>query len=108
MCYLKVAAVGDPTFIAGFELIGIKGFKATDLEGVKKILRELTESEEYGIVLVPERFVDASKEARSKIIRERKIAPLFAFLPDYTGIKGKRVEELKKTISLAVGTELNL
>lgn len=101
-------AIGDSTFIAGFELIGIKGFKATNAEAVKKVLKELLESEKYAAIILPERFVDTSKDARSKIMREGKITPLFAFLPDHTGIKGKRAEELKKGISLAVGTELEL
>jgi vacuolar-type H+-ATPase subunit F/Vma7 len=105
---LKAAAIGDSTFVAGFELIGIEGFKAKNIEDIKKILRELTENDEYAVILLPERFVEASKEARLRLVRERKIAPIFAFLPDYTGIKGKRIEELKKSISLAVGTELKL
>ncbi len=105
---LNVAVIGDPTFIAGFELIGIKGFKAENEETVRKVLRELIEKEEYATIILPERFVETSNESRSKIMREGKITPLFAFLPDHTGIKGKRAEELKKGISLAVGTELEL
>jgi vacuolar-type H+-ATPase subunit F/Vma7 len=42
------------------------------------------------------------------LIREGKITPLFTFLPDFTGVKGKRLEELKRSISLAVGAELKL
>ena len=105
---LNVVVIGDSTFIAGFELIGIKGVKATNAEAVKKVLKEIIESEKYATIILPERFVDASKDARSIIMREGKITPLFTFLPDHTGIKGKRAEELKKGISLAVGTELEL
>ena len=105
---MNVAVIGDSTFIAGFELIGIKGFKITDEDGAKKRLREITENDEYAMIILPDRFIDASKDTRSRIAREGKIAPIFAFLPDSSGIKGKRVEELKKSISLAVGTELKL
>jgi vacuolar-type H+-ATPase subunit F/Vma7 len=105
---LNVAAIGDPTFTSGFELIGVKGFIADDEEQAKHVLRDIIDSENYAVIIIPERFLDASKETRSQIMKEGKIVPLFAFLPDYTGIKGKRVEELKKSISLAVGTELKL
>jgi vacuolar-type H+-ATPase subunit F/Vma7 len=105
---LNVAAVGDSTFIAGFELIGIKGFHATEAEEARKSLKEIIDSGNYALIILPDRFVEASRDTRTKIAREGKITPLFAFLPDHTGIKGKRVEELKKAINLAVGTELNL
>lgn len=106
--YLNVAAIGDSTFIAGFELIGVRGFHATEVEEARRCLREITDSEEYALIILPDRFVELSRDTRAKIAREGKITPLFAFLPDHTGIKGKRVEELKKAINLAVGTELNL
>lgn len=105
---LKVAAVGDPVFISGFMLAGAEGFEATSGEEVIKLVRELTESGRYGLVVLPERFVEETKELRSKLIREGRIVPIFAFIPDYTGVKGRRVEELKRSISLAVGAELKL
>jgi vacuolar-type H+-ATPase subunit F/Vma7 len=47
-------------------------------------------------------------KVRGKVQVSLKITPIFAFIPDYTGVKDKRIEELKKSISLAVGAELKL
>lgn len=105
---MKVAAVGDPVFISGFMLAGAEGFEAASGEEAIKLVKELTESGQYGLIVLPERFVKETKEFRSRLIREGRIAPIFAFIPDYTGVKGRRVEELKKSISLAVGAELKL
>jgi len=105
---MKVAAVGDPTFIAGFELIGIEGFMAETAKEAKEIVSELIKRDEYGLIILPERFVEATEELRLMLMKEGRLTPLFAFLPDYTGVRGKRVEELKKLLSLAVGAELKL
>jgi len=71
--YLNVAAIGDSTFIAGFELIGVRGFHAKEAEEARRCLREITDSEEYALIILPDRFVDVSRDTRAKIAREGKI-----------------------------------
>jgi len=105
---LKLAAIGDEMFIRMFELVGAMGYVAKTEEEVRKTLKQLVDSKEIAIIILPERFVDASREIRRKLIEAGEYFPLFAFLPDHTGIKELRIEELKKLISLAVGTELKL
>ncbi|MCD6513358.1 MAG: V-type ATP synthase subunit F [Candidatus Odinarchaeota archaeon] len=105
---MKVAVIGDPTFVRGFELIGCEGFITEDVREIKRILTELIESRDYAVIILPERFVDDTWDIRSKVIKSGQVGPLFAFLPDYTGISGKRLEELKRKISLAVGIKLKL
>ena len=105
---MKTAAIGDPTFVAGFRLIGSEAHLAKDIGGVRKVLMDLMKLDEYDLFILPERYVEATSEIRSRIRGEEKVTPLFSFIPDYTGIKGKRVEELKKNVSLAVGTKLKL
>jgi hypothetical protein len=36
------------------------------------------------------------------------VTPVFALIPDLTGMSGMRLEELKRIISLAIGAELEL
>jgi vacuolar-type H+-ATPase subunit F/Vma7 len=105
---LRVAAVGDSIFISGFMLVGVEGFEVEDEKLLNQTLKNLIESNQYAVIILPERFVEETQEFRFKLIKEGRITPIFAFIPDYTKVKGKRVEELKKSISLAVGAELKL
>jgi vacuolar-type H+-ATPase subunit F/Vma7 len=103
---LSAAAIGDPTFTAGFRLIGVEGIVAVDEDEALNALKRLLEEPKYKLLILPERFVKATRELRSRLMKEGKVTPIFAFIPDYTGVKGLRVEELKRSISLAVGAEL--
>ncbi|MEM2843048.1 MAG: V-type ATP synthase subunit F [Candidatus Bathyarchaeia archaeon] len=103
-----MAAVGDSIFISGFTLVGVEGFEVENEEALNQTLKNLIENAQYAVIILPERFVEKTRELRFKLIKEGKITPIFAFIPDYTRIKGKRIDELKKSISLAVGAELKL
>ncbi len=108
---MKAAVIGDPIFISGFMMAGAEGFEAEDegkLTELVRLLKELADSGKYAVIILPERFVEHTLELRSRLIREGRVAPIFAFVPDYSGIKGKRIEELRRTTSLAVGAELKL
>ncbi|MBS7645965.1 MAG: V-type ATP synthase subunit F [Candidatus Bathyarchaeia archaeon] len=103
---MSAAAIGDPTFTAGFRLVGVEGVVAVEEEEVLNAVKRLIEDPKYKLLILPERFVEATRELRSRLMKEGKVTPIFAFIPDYTGVKGRRVEELKRSISLAVGAEL--
>jgi len=105
---MKVAVIGDSTFIKGFELVGAEGYKATNIREVRTVLRTVINSRRYAVVIIPERYVEETRDIRQRIIKSQNPLPLFAFLPDYTGIKGARIEELRRIISLAVGIELKI
>jgi len=105
---MKIAVIGDPIFVKAFELVGAEGFQAETEKEVKEKLMKLLEKKEHGLIILPERFVKATKEIRQRLLRTGAVYPLFAFMPDYTGIKDKRIEELQRLISLAVGIQLKL
>ncbi len=105
---MKIAVIGDSLFIKAFELLGAEGFKAENEREIIQTLKNLIEQREHGMIIIPERYVEATNEIRERIIKSGAVVPIFAFLPDYTGKTGQRVEELKKLISLAVGIQLKL
>jgi len=105
---MKLAVIGDEVFVRMFELVGAIGYIATDEGSVISQLKRIIEDKNYGIIILPERYVHLTREYRDKMLREGEYYPLFIFLPDHTGIKGDRIEELKKLISMAVGIELKL
>ncbi len=105
---MRLAVIGDEMFVRMFELVGAIGFVVKDRAEAKNTLKKLIEKKDFGIIILPERFVPDTRDIRDKMIREGAYYPLFIFLPDHTGIKGLRIEELKKLISMAVGIELRL
>jgi len=103
---MKIAAVGDPAFISVFELLGAEGFEASN-DDLLSVLRKIVE-EDYALVVLPEKYVEATRILREQLAREGRVTPLFAFLPTEPASRGARVEELRKLISLAIGAELKL
>ncbi len=104
---MKIAAVGDPAFISVFELLGAEGFEVSEEVELSMVLREVL-SRGYALVVLPEKYVEATKILREQLAREGRVTPLFAFLPTEPASRGARVEELRKLISLAIGAELKL
>lgn len=105
---MSAAAIGDPIFVAGFRLVGVDAFAVSSDTVADSMLKQFVEEEKYKMIILPERFVSQTKELRSRLMREGRVIPIFAFIPDYTGIKGERINELKRSISLAVGAELKM
>jgi len=107
---MKILAIGDPSFVIGFKLAGAEVIICTDEKIVKKKLEHIINSEkiDYGMIILPERYVNMTKPLREKLIKENKTLPIFVFLPDYTGIKDKRIEEIKRLVISAIGAEIKL
>lgn len=103
---MKIAAVGDPAFISVFELLGAEGFEASS-DDLLSVLKKVAEGD-YALVVLPEKYVEATRVLREQLAREGRVTPLFAFLPTEPASRGARVEELKRLISLAIGAELRL
>jgi len=103
---MRVAAVGDRIFVSVFGLIGADRFKVESDEEFLSTITDLIRRGEYSMIIVPERYLDLTKEIRSKLIGEGKIEPIFAFVPE-KGLN-KRVNELKELISLAIGLKLEI
>ena len=103
---MRVAAVGDRIFVSVFGLIGADRFKVESDEEFLSIVTDLIRRREYSMIIVPERYLDLTKEIRSKLVAEGKIEPIFAFVPE-KGLN-KRVNELKELISLAIGLKLEI
>ncbi|RLG02398.1 MAG: hypothetical protein DRN60_03350 [Thaumarchaeota archaeon] len=103
---LRVAAVGDRIFVSVFGLIGADRFRVDSDEEFRSTITDLVKRGEYSMIIVPERYLDLTREIRSELIAEGRIEPIFAFVPE-KGLN-KRVEELKELVSLAVGLRLEI
>lgn len=105
---MSVSVIGPSSFIVCFELIGATGFEAEDGAQAAKVLKSLIEEENFKFIILPEIFAKDTFGIREQVMKEERVWPVFAFIPDLTGKKGMRLEELKSIISLAIGAKLEL
>lgn len=105
---MSVAAIGPPSFVTCFELIGAEGFDAESGEAVAETLTRLMEEGRFKLFIIPERFAKETQPVRELVMKRGEISPLFALIPDLTLETGMRMEELQAVVSLAIGTKLEL
>jgi len=105
---MSIAVLGPPSFVTCFELIGAVGYEKEDGESVVAALKQLVNEGEYKLVLIPERFAEATFSIREQVMKSGEITPVFALVPDFTMETGMRMEELQAVVSLAIGTKLEL
>ena len=105
---MSIAVIGPPSFATTIELIGAAGYHEITGEAVAAKLTRLLNSEEYKLIILPERFAPETRPAREEVQRKGDITPVFALVPDFTMETGMRMEELQAVVSLAIGTKLEL
>lgn len=103
---MKVAAIGDRIFISLWQMAGAEGFRAETDREVLSTLTKLIKEGDYSVIVLPERYVELTREIREKLMREEKIEPIFAFVPE-RGLT-KRIDEIREKINLAIGVKLEL
>ena len=103
---LKVAAVGDEVFISGFMMAGADGYDLKSESTLLQLLGKLVKTNEYAAIFLPDRFVEQTQDLRHKLMKDGRTTPIFGFVPDYSGIKGKRIEELRSIVNRAMGVEV--
>lgn len=103
---MKVAAVGDRFFVSLWQMAGAEGFKAENDEEVLSTLMKLIKDGEYSVILLPERYVELTREVRSRLMKEGKIEPIFTFVPEQ-GLT-KRIDEVKEKASVAIGVRFEI
>ncbi len=70
---LKVAVLGDTETVAGFALAGVKTaaiLDEEDREGAARKLKEFTDSDEIGVLIITERWAES---LRNEIIMAKRI-----------------------------------
>ncbi len=103
---MSIAAVGDPTFIAGFRMIGAEGFRVATEDDLRSVLMEILKTDRYALIILPDSYVETTVEIRSRAAKEGRVTPIFSFISDYTGVRGKRVDELKKSVSVTINAPI--
>jgi vacuolar-type H+-ATPase subunit F/Vma7 len=103
---MRMVAIGDRSFTALWRLVGVEALEANSDDGVRRILEKIFRSGEYSALILPERFLDRVNEVRSELHAEEQIEPVVIFVPE-PGL-GRRAEDLRRRISLAMGVEVHV
>lgn len=103
---MRVAAIGDRSFTALWRLIGAEAFEADSDDEIRENLAKVFRSREYSTLIIPERFLDRVNNVRSELHAEEQVEPVIIFIPE-PGL-GKRAEDLRRRINLAIGIEARL
>ena len=99
----KIAVVGDYDSIYGFATLGLRICPVRDREEIRDRLRSLAE-DEYGIIYITEA---AAVEVRDELEKYReKTLPAIIQIPGVSGNTGAGVENVKKTVEQAVGSDI--
>lgn len=102
---MKVAAIGDRSFTLIWRLIGVEPIEVESEKDFLRAFGSALRSGEYSAVLIPERFLDLANRVKSELQPER-VEPMLVVVPE-RGL-GKRAEDLRRRISLAMGVEVQI
>ena len=103
---MRIVAIGDGSFTALWRLVGAEALEANSDDEVQRILERVFRSGEYSALIIPERFLNYVNEVRSELHLEEQIEPVVVFVPE-PGL-GRRAEDLRRRISLAMGVEVHV
>lgn len=100
----KIAVLGDYDSIYGFATLGLSICPVKTREEASDMFRQLAGSEKYGIIYVTE-SVAAQLGKEIEKYREQTF-PAIIQIPGVSGNTGAGVENVKKTVEQAVGSDI--
>ena len=99
----KIAVLGDYDSIYGFAAVGLDTFALSDVHEAEKRLHQLAESG-YAVIYVTEEW---SQQLAHAIDRYKdQMLPAIIPLPGISGNTGEGVENVKKFVEQAVGSDI--
>lgn len=99
----KIAVMGDYDSIYGFATIGYDVIPVTDPGEAEDKLEELAEGG-YGIIFVTEALAAGIRGTIDKY--RSRMLPAVILIPGVSGNTGEGIENVKKTVEQAVGSDI--
>ena len=99
----KIAVLGDYDSIYGFATVGLDTFPVSDSESAAKQLHNLAEND-YSVIYVTEKLADCIQDDIRKY--NDCVFPAIIQIPGVSGNTGAGVENVKKTVEQAVGSDI--
>jgi len=102
----KIAVVGERELVLGYRLLGVEAAFIATRENAQKVLMDLFDSNDYGLIIAGDEVRRAlSTAARDKL--EASIVPLVVFMPPI-GSAVQQEESLAKLARRVLGVDLRV
>ena len=103
---MRIVAVGNIDFIAGFQLAGIKDvYEAPDTWQARKVLEIVKELEDVAIVIIQRSYARELRKYIEEWRNEKGIYPVILELPDHRE-KGEYEDPMRDVIRRAIGIDM--
>jgi len=100
--------VGDRDLTSLFRMVGIDVVEAEDEDSAVAKVQKLVDEGSPKILFITERVALRLKELREKLLKEKRLYPVFAIIPDLGGALGTRKEELREFVNKSMGVKLKV
>ncbi len=103
---MRIVAIGDVDFIAGFQLAGVKNvYEASDSWKAKNALEVVREMRDIAIVIIQRRFANELRDYLDEWKMNKGIYPIILELPDHRE-KGEYEDPMRDVIRRAIGIDM--
>lgn len=99
----KAAVVGDYDSIYGFAALGLDTFPVSGAEQTEKTLHNLT-ADQYAVIYITESA--AAEIGRTIEKYKESLLPSIILIPGISGNTGKGIENVKRSVEQAVGSDI--
>ena len=100
----KFAVIGDSESVTAFMAIGATVYKVSDEYEAADVLRKISKTDEYAVILVTENYA-AKMESLMQKLKEQTY-PAVLSIPGATGSNGFGMAGVKKDVEKAVGVDI--
>lgn len=100
----KIAVIGDSESATAFLAIGAAVYKAEDEYKAADILRELSKTDEFAVILITENYAAKMEPLMQKL--KAQTYPAVLSIPGSTGSNGFGLAGVKKDVEKAVGVDI--
>jgi V/A-type H+-transporting ATPase subunit F len=103
---MRIVAVGDTDFIAGFQLAGVKDvYEASDSWKAKNALEIIRDMHDVAIVIIQRRFAREIRDYINEWKESKWIYPIILELPDHRE-RGEHEDQMRDVIKRAIGIDM--
>lgn len=100
----KIAVIGDSDSATAFLAIGAAVYKVDDEYKAADILREISKTDEYAVILVTENYAAKMQQLMNKL--KAQTYPAVLSIPGSCGSNGFGLAGVKKDVEKAVGVDI--
>ncbi len=100
----KIAVIGDSESVTAFLAIGASVFKAADEYAAADVLRTISKTDEYAVILITEDYAAKNEPLIQKL--KAKPYPAVLCIPGAGGSNGFGMAGVKRDVEKAVGVDI--